>query len=171
MLAAGWLCMACGGGRSHAGATPASMQVSGVDSVVQGTVAVKGADPFAQVIVSPTAVVAAREVAVVGPLRAELGALSGAEVRVRGRAVSNGQPVPRRAIAVTSYEIVSINGEKPIVGELVAREGDLWLGGERLSGVPAELHQAVGAKLWVVGRRANGELLVLSYGIIVRPPK
>ncbi len=172
VLVAGSICLACGGRRSHLGAaTPASVQMTAADSVVEGLVAVKGADPFAQVIVSPAPGVPAREVAVVGPLRSELATLHGAEVRVWGRAVANGQPVPRRAIEAAGYEIVAINGERPYVGELVAREGGLWLASQRLVAAPVELRQAVGAKVWVVGRSAGGDLQVQSYGIIVRPPK
>jgi hypothetical protein len=172
VLVAGSMWLACGCGRSHAGtATPATVQVTARDSVVEGRVAVKGADPFAQVIVSPVPGAPAGEVAIVGALRSELATLHGAQVRVWGRAVANGQPVPRRAIEATGYEIVAINGERPYVGELVARQGGVWLADKRLVAAPVELLQMVGAKVWVVGRSAGSDLQVQSYGIIVRPPR
>ena len=161
-------CLACGGKGKQPPATPVAAPAAPTDTTVQGIIAVTGADPFSQVVVKPSGT-GMRDVAVVGALRSELGALAGAQVRVRGRAVNNGQPVPPRAVEATGYEIVAIAGAKPVVGTLVARDDALWVDGQRLAGVPAELRQAVGAKVWVVGRGANGELLVLGYGIIVRP--
>ena len=169
-LATGWLCAACAGGRGAqpaGSAMPAGEPQSATDTVAQGVVGVTGADPFTQVVASGTG----GEVALVGALRGELATLHGAEVRVRGRPVANLQPRPPRAVEVTSYEIVAINGERPYVGELAAGDGGLWLHGMRLAGAPDELRGAVGAKVWVLGRRADGELQVLSYGIIARPPR
>src|SRR5207247_1233568 len=135
---------------------PATVQVRAADSVVTGLVAVKGADPFSQVVLSSAPGVPTGEVAVVGALRGELAALHGAEVRVWGRAVANGQPVPRRAIEAAGYEILAINGEKPYVGELVERQGALWLSDKRVLGAPPELTAVVGAKVWILGRSTNG---------------
>ena len=167
-LATGWLCAACAGGRGAqpaGSAMPAGEPQSAADTVAQGVVAVTGADPFTQVVASG----AAGEVALTGALREELATLHGAEVRVRGRPMANHQPRPARAVEVTSYEIVAIGGERPYVGELTLGEGGHWLAGMRLVGAPEELSRAVGGKVWVVGRRADGELQVLSYGIIRRP--
>lgn len=133
------------------------------DTVVRGIVAVVGADPLAQVVLAS----GGRDVAVVGALRAELGTLHGAEVEVRGRPVGNPQGMPSRAIEVTRFEILTIAGERPTVGLLEARADDLWLAGRRLLGAPDELRRAVGAKVWVIGRKEGGRLLVQSYGVIL----
>jgi hypothetical protein len=137
------------------------------DTVVRGVVAVVGADPLAQVVLGA----GGRDVALVGSLRAELGTLHGAEVELSGRAVGNPQGMPPRAIEVARYEIVTIGGERPIVGTLEARADDLWLAGRQLLGAPDELRRAVGAKVWVIGRTEGGRLLVQSYGVILAAGK
>ena len=169
-LAGAFLGVACAGargGQSGGAPMPMSEPQAATDTVAQGVVVVTGADPFAQVVARG----AAGDVALTGALREELATLHGAEVRVRGRPMANRQPRPARAVEVTSYEIVAINGERPYVGELAGRDGGLWLHGMRLAGASDELRGAVGAKVWVLGRRADGELQVLSYGIIARPPR
>jgi hypothetical protein len=137
------------------------------DTVVRGVVAVVGADPLAQVVLGA----GGRDVAIVGALRAELGTLHGAEVEVRGRAVGNPQGMPSRAVEVTRFEIVTIAGERPIVGMLEAQADDLWLAGWRLLGAPDELRRAVGAKVWVIGKEEGRRLLVQSYGVILAAGK
>ena len=77
----------------------------------------------------------------------------------------------RRAIEAAGYEILAINGEKPYVGELVERQGALWLSDKRVLGAPPELTAAVGAKVWILGRSTNGDLEVQVYGIIARSRK
>jgi len=134
------------------------------DTVVRGVVAVVGADPLPEVVVA--AGPRGREVAVIGPLRAELGALSGAEVEVRGRSVPNPLGAPPLAVDVASYEIVLIGGEPPIVGTLEARGDEVWLAGRRLVAAPRELRGAVGRKVWAVGRPTEGGVTVLSFGVI-----
>ena len=135
--------------------------------MVRGVVAVVGADPLAQVVLGA----GGRDVAIVGVLRAELGTLHGAEVEVRGRTVGNPQGMPPRAVEVARYEIITIAGERPIVGTLEARADDLWLAGRQLLGAPEELRRAVGAKVWVIGRKENGRLVVQSYGVILAAGK
>lgn len=134
------------------------------DTVVRGVVAVVGADPVPQVVVAVGP--GGREVAVIGALRAELGALSGAEVEVRGRSVPNPLGEPPLAVDVGSYEIVLIGGERPIVGTLEARGDDVWLAGRRLLVLPPELRNAVGRKVWVVGRVTREGVTVQSFGVI-----
>ena len=134
------------------------------DTVVRGVVAVVGGDPLPQVVVSTGS--GGREVAVIGALRAELGALSGAEVEARGRSVPNPLGAPPLAVDVGSYEIVSIGGERPIVGTLEARGDDVWLGGRRLLAPPPELRSAVARKVWVVGRTTPEGVTVQSFGVI-----
>ena len=122
--------------------------------MVRGVVAVVGADPLAEVVVSA----GGRSAAVVGGLRAELGRLHGAEVEVRGRAVGNPHGTPGWAIDVERYQIIAIAGERPFVGTLEARAGGLWVDGMRLVGAPDDLVGAVGAKVWVIGRNEDGRL-------------
>ena len=106
----------------------------------------------------------------VGPLEQELRTLGGATVWVAG---SPGAGAPNASFAVTRYEIVSIDGAKPLVGSLVARDGGTWLAGERdtvkLASVPAALDGKTGAKVWIVGRRTGAELMPQTFGVIREP--
>ncbi len=151
--------------RASRGTTPA-------DSSAQGVVRVVGADPLSQVVLQTTVDGARVRVGVTGPLRAELGQLVGAEVRVWGPAVPNRPPTPPRAIDVSRYEIVSVNGERPHVGELVLRVNGMWLISEsemRLANVPDDLSDLSGAWVWIVGPVRGEVLTVQTYGIIRRP--
>lgn len=150
------------------GLTTQPRQGSG-DTIARGVVAVVGADPLSQVTVSVRFGQETRQVAVLGPLRAELGTLHGTAVEIRGTAVANVQPAPPRAVLVTSYEVVAINGERPIVGVLEEKQDGLSVSGTHLVGAPQELAQAVGSKVWVLGRPSNGGIVVQAYGIIRRP--
>ena len=106
----------------------------------------------------------------VGPLEQELRTLGGATVWVAG---SPGAGAPNASFAVSRYEIVSIDGAKPVVGSLVARNGGTWLAGERdtvkLASVPAALDGKTGAKVWIVGRRTGADLTPQTFGIIREP--
>ena len=106
----------------------------------------------------------------VGPLEQELRTLGGATVWVAG---TPGAGTPNASFAVTRYEIVSIDGAKPLVGSLVARDGGTWLAAERdtvkLASVPAALGGKAGAKVWIVGRRTGAELMPQTFGIIREP--
>ena len=134
------------------------------DTVVQGVVQVVGADPFAQVVIAGAP--GAAEVGIQGATRSELAQLTGAVVRVMGRPIANAQGTPPRAVLVTSYEIVTVNGAAPVVGVLEERGGARWLGGHRLIAVPEELKRAVGAEVWVLGHVGPDGLTVTAYGII-----
>jgi len=105
-----------------------------------------------------------------GPPESELRRLGGAVVWVAGSPVSS---TPRATFAVTRYEIVSIDGVKPLVGQLALRDGATWLAADRdtvkLVSAPAELTAKVGAKVWVVGRRSANELTPQTYGVIREP--
>lgn len=158
------LAAACGGTRPNSQGKDETLPPAVTETVVRGVVAVVGADPVPQVVVA--AEPGGREVAVIGSLRDELGALSGAEVEVRGRLLQNPLGAPPLAVDVASYEIVLIGGERPIVGTLETRGGDLWLGERRLVSAPRELCDAVGRKVWVVGRPTEGGVTVLSFGVI-----
>jgi hypothetical protein len=103
-----------------------------------------------------------------GTLLGELQALSGAELSVRGVQSSGGA---ERSLDVREYEVLAIDGQRPHVGIVLARDGELWLASsDTLRLIPAldALRQSAGAKVWVVGTSdaAAGELRVQSYGVI-----
>lgn len=103
-----------------------------------------------------------------GALLDELRALSGAQLLVRGVTSSSGS---ERSIEVREYEVLSIDGQRPYVGIVLERGGEIWLASsDTLRLVPAldALRERVGAKVWVVGARdlAAGELRIQSYGVI-----
>ncbi len=102
-----------------------------------------------------------------GALLDELRALSGAELSVRGVLSSGGA---ERSLDVREYEVLAIDGQRPRVGIVLARDGELWLASsDTLRLVPAldALRQHAGAKVWVVGTSdAAGMLRIQSYGVI-----
>lgn len=140
------------------------------DTVVEGIVAVVGADPLTQVIVQSGAAPDVRAVAVRGPLRDEIAALSGATLRVWGRPVPGQPPPPARAVQASGYEIRAIGGRRPLVGILRAA-GDVWLDADRpyrLVRVPDALAEMNGAKVWIVGALGGDTLAVETFGVIRR---
>ena len=102
-----------------------------------------------------------------GPLEQELRRLGGATVWVAG---APGAAAPNASFVVSRYEIVAVDGAKPMVGSLATRDGATWLVAERdsvrLTSVPAGLSGKAGAKVWIVGRRAGAELTPQSFGVI-----
>jgi hypothetical protein len=111
-----------------------------------------------------------------GELEPELRRLSGAIVRVVGRSAGGPTGGPAAAFGtefdVRSYEVVSVDGERPHVGRVVVRDGEGWLAAAdtvRLVGAPAELTSRPGSKVWVVGPRTGGGIEVRSYGVIAAP--
>jgi hypothetical protein len=135
------------------------------DTTVQGIVRAVGADPFGRLVLES----GGTSIGLIGVLAEELGALSGVEVRVRGRPSDSRPPPPARTVDVATYEILSVAGRLPTVGTLV-RDGDaLKVNGIVLAGVPDELRGAVGARVWIVGTEGDGTLIVEAYGIIRRP--
>ena len=141
-------------------ATPSETVLTG--KVVAGGVA---AQP-----VTSLQVAGGKPTTLVGPLEQELRTLGGATVWVAG---APGAGAPNASFAVSRYEIVSIDGAKPVVGSLVARSGGTWLAGERdtvkLASVPAALDGKTGAKVWIVGRRTGAELTPQTFGVIREP--
>jgi len=135
------------------------------DSMVTGTVRETGAMPLAQIVIQP----AETPVAVHGDLRDEIGNLIGAEVRVWGPVVDNQPPPPPRAIDVRGYEVLSVGGSAPIVGNLIEEGGRLFLvSGTRveLATIPDALRSHIGAKVWIVGVRQGETVSVQSFGVI-----
>ena len=132
----------------------------------------------------PTVIVAllgddASSVTLAGLLRDELRRLSGATVQLSGTRLGEG---PMARFDVEGYEVLEIDGEKPVVGILHARGDQFSLGEEeavgaihaspvhvRLSVVPDRFRQFLGAKMWVIGPRAADGLRVQSYGVIRDP--
>ncbi len=107
-------------------------------------------------------------VTLVGPLEVELRRLGGATVTVAGGLAAS----PPNAFTVSRYDIVTVDGARPMVGTLLSRDGGLALASTdtvRLASVPAGLQGKAGAKVWIVGRRNAAELTVQSYGILREP--
>ena len=105
-----------------------------------------------------------------GALEPELRRLNAATVWVAGAPTAG---PPNATFAVSRYEIVSIEGTKPVVGVLTSRDGATWVAAERdtvkLSATTPEIRAKIGAKVWVVGRRAGAELTPQSFGVIREP--
>ncbi len=153
-------CAQLGSAGTRAAASPQTP-----DTTVQGIVYVVGADPFTHVVVRGPG----GDVAVTGSLAGELRALSGAEVRIAGPPAAPSMPPPRRAVDVTSYTVLSINGATPAVGVLIERNGALWLAGRDtvpLVDVPPGFAGKPGDKLFVIGPMVDGKLSVSTYGVI-----
>ena len=104
-----------------------------------------------------------------GALLSELRRLSGANVSVQG---TRKPATPLQGFEAASYEVISIDGQRPSVGILEERDGEFTLAGAetvRLTGVPDALRRQVGAKVWVTGRQTDSGLQVQSYGVIREP--
>ena len=112
----------------------------------------------------------AKPATLVGPLEPELRRLGGAMVWVTGAPVTT---QPNVTFSVSRYEIVSIDGAKPLVGIVAPGRSDPILVMERdtvrLTNAPTDLRSRVGAKVWVVGRRAGADVSVQSFGVIREP--
>ncbi len=133
---------------------------------VTGMVRQVGSTPFARTVVEGEATSAT----VVGPLAGELTRLVGARVRVAGPAAEGEFPGP--AIRVESYEVLSVDGDEPLVGilrheagtgyRIETAEGDAV----PLRAVSSSLGAAAGGKVWVVVDETGG---VLRYGVLREP--
>jgi hypothetical protein len=124
---------------------------------VAGLVSISGSTPAYRVAIEADSV--SREVR--GDLRDELARLQGARVKATG--TSEGS-----VLVVTEYEILSIAGQTPVVGELeVTEEGPYVFteAGKRvaISGAPPELLVQEGGKVWVI---LDSGGVVRGYGII-----
>ena len=96
-----------------------------------------------------------------GNLEPELRALAGATVMVGGPETMENK---RRVIDVQEYEVVDINGEKPVVGTLV-QPNKLATATDTVD-VVGEVEAAPGSKVWITGERSGKQLKVRSYGVI-----
>lgn len=156
--------LGCGGGNSTPDTSPDAQAGSAAMETLQGTVALTGSEPAVMVSLR---LADGGSVDLVGPLREELGRLSGAVASVRGSREAGG-----RSFTAESYEVVSVNGEKPVVGVMVERDGAIWIDGAesvRLTAVSDNLRAHMGAKMWVTGPRSGDSLQVQSYGVIREP--
>jgi len=149
-----------------AGQPSPTPRVTPSETVMTGKVVTGGlaAEP-----VTTLQVEGARPTRLIGPLEPELRRLGGATVWVAGEP---GGGAPNGSFTVSRYDIVMIDGAKPAVGTLAARDGGFWLAGTdivKLAAVPAALQSRAGAKVWIVGRRSGSELVVQTYGIIREP--
>ena len=108
-------------------------------------------------------------IVLVGPLAAELARAAGAVARVRGTSAGEDAPDTMR---VEAYELVSVDGLSPLVGQLEVEDGDLALrkadGSQvELMGGSARMREAAGSKVWVT-TRDDGRSIV-RWGILRAP--
>jgi hypothetical protein len=146
-------------GQAAAGAT---------DTAAEGTVRVSGPAESAEVILQG----ATASVGLTGPLVGELRRLSGATLRVSGTPRGNATAMPPRAVTVRDYQILEVDGQRPLVGIVLSRNGRLWLAAQdtiELVGVTPDSAARPGAKVFVLGVRENGRLLVKAFGVIRAP--
>lgn len=129
-----------------------------------GVVRRVGNAPFTRTILD-------REEAVVitGPYEPELSRLTGAEVRVTGRVTPGEFPGP--TLEAMSYEILSVDGERPLLGTLGRDADGFYLtvpGGTavRLAAVSETLAESAGGRVWVILDSNGG---VAQYGILRAP--
>ena len=107
-----------------------------------------------------------QSVGLAGELLDELTRLSGAVVAVAGPPA---RTLQGEGVDVVRYEVVSVDGEKPVVGVLAGGEGAFRLESAEslaLVDVPEQLAEQVGAKIWVVGPETAEGTRVRSYGVI-----
>jgi hypothetical protein len=156
-------------------------------STVQGVVATFGSEPLVQVVLlreGAETVMLGRPDGVVDPVDdpnhplAELARLVGATARVVGTtdAFDAG---PMEGFGVTGYEILGIEGARPLAGRLVrgsAPEGTPDVlepdgGGPLriLRGLPAEV-PADRSRVWILGETRGDTLFVEGFGVLRGPP-
>ena len=161
-LVAGALAIACAReGQVNSG--PAHVGQAGPDTV-SGLVRQVGNSPFTRTIV-----VGDDTVAVAGRYEAEITRLVGARVRITGR-IGKGEGMGKEMEA-TSYEILDVDGVRPLVGILERVDSSFVLrsadGDEtRLLGVSERLAAVAGGRVWVVLTEAG---VVNRYGILREP--
>jgi len=133
---------------------------------MQGRVYLTGSSPNQVVSLQPDD---DRSVLLAGDLEAELGRLSGALVRVEGSVEEQGAI---RSFSVRAYEVLDIDGQKPLVGVLQEDSGRLRIATDptlTLREAPQGLAAMVGAKIWIVGRVEGAAVHVQSFGVIRDP--
>jgi hypothetical protein len=137
----------------------------GTDAM-QGRVYLTGSSPNQVVSIQPDD---DRSVRLVGELEAELGRLAGAVLRVEGTVAGQGA---MRPFSVRAYEVLEIDGAKPLVGVLQEDNGRLRIATDppmTLLDAPQGLAANVGAKIWIVGLVEAATVHIQSFGIIRDP--
>jgi hypothetical protein len=89
--------------------------------------------------------------------------LSGATAEVSG---VQARQDARREINVEKYDLVDINGERPVVGYI--SNGNRLITSRDTLNLTGTIIAPNGAKVWVTGDRSGNAIAVRSYGIIVR---
>jgi hypothetical protein len=156
------------GSRTSPSPTPTpTPTVTPSETVLTGTIAVGGLAADQRTMLQVEGGAPTR---LTGPLEPELRRLNAATVWVAG---APGGAAPNASFAVSRYEIVAIDGAKPVVGVLTTRAGATWLVAERdtvkLSATTPEMLAKVGAKVWVIGRRTGAEMTPQTFGVIREP--
>ena len=133
---------------------------------LEGRVRRVGSQPFSRTVIESDD---GDATLVVGPFAPEIGRLAGARVRVTGHFEPGEVLGP--TLAASSYEIVSVDGDRPIVGTLGSDEDGFFLKSRgqvfRLSVVSDRLAARSGVFLWVV---LDGNEGVARYGILRDEP-
>ncbi len=133
---------------------------------VEGLVRRVGNEPFTRTIVDGDG-----GVVIAGPYEPELQRLVGAGVRVTGRLLTESE-FPGPTLEATSYEIASVDGERPLLGTLNRDEDGFYLEirGRRLArliAVSGALAESTGGLIWVILDANDG---VARYGVLRDPP-
>ncbi len=147
------------------GGGPARVGERGPDSL-EGTVRLAGNAPFTRALVEPEGGGAR---VVEGQYRDEIRRLAGAVVRLTGHFGGDGYPGP--TLEATSYEILSVDGDRPILGRLERDEAGFRLVSPNgvvtpLAAVSDALAEHEGALVWVVLDARGG---VAQYGVLREP--
>ncbi len=133
---------------------------------VEGRVRVIGNEPFSRPFVQPDD---DEGVIVSGEYKSEIRRLAGAQVRVSGHFVQGELPQP--TLEASSYEILSVDGDAPLLGLLERDAEGFYLvhpGGSvsRVTYVSDPLSERLGGLVWVVLDERGG---VARYGILREP--
>ena len=130
---------------------------------LEGRVRVVGNEPFPWTVVESGD---GRSMIVTGALRGEIRRLAGAHVRVTGRLVQG--ELPDTTLEASSYEILSVDGDRPLLGRLERDAKGYYLTHSngpvsRVTFVSDGLAGRVGALVWVVLDELGG---VARYGVL-----
>lgn len=145
---------------------PARIGEAGPDTI-SGTVRLVGSVPFVRTVVERED---GTSLTISGPYEPELERLVGAVVRVSGRSApaEGGRP----GLEATGYQILSVDGETPLVGILRGDHEGFWLeapGGDtvRVTAVTQPLAGRTGHRVWLTLDENAG---VVRYAILSAAP-
>lgn len=130
-----------------------------------GVVRIVGSAPVnVQVVLQPEG---GGSIRLTGPLRDELANLAGAQVAIRGELTPSPDPLADRELRASGYDILSVDGEPVLSGEIIDVNGDrarlrTASGEEFVLNVPASTFR-VGQRVWVQGPQM---VTVQSYGVM-----